>query len=501
MYEELYDSLNYEERDFLHTNRRDFVTTSLSSRTDPINHDRLDWMAIYAPYFNRIGKKVRLTSSSYYYKAEDITNYYPTNPNAEIRAPFNLNEYDEYIHIHFVQTTTNTKIYEYADLLVNDGIFEKLAFANTLLVQHQKHKIQVLAKPKLIIILTNDFNNRLLNETAAIIPSLFRIEPLLQNENVMHCCRAVVNRQPIKEYFKDIFDAIENAQKEAFTNNLKALLTMNKQRRLADVTSSIQATESNITSYLNSLDSLYIRLQEYQAQKLGLECTLTDDTERYDELSNFLKNNKFIKNAVFRRINIGYGTKDLLELELEAPITLYETEPLERMINNTIENYGTAGRTMIEALKEVFTSEKYRLICTTFVVLDPSNAEFQSDSRSLHYNHTNYSKMPQPHLTFYNCWGDSRSGIKQALRGDDILGAIQTMLIAIQNINFTDSTVFRTWIDKLSYEEHLRYMKCVTDTEGKWYSLMDIYNLVVEKENENEEVHQPELIDELGGIG
>lgn len=501
MYDELYASMSPEERDFLYTNRRDTVVTSLSSKTEPIQHSSLDWMAIYVPYFNRRNQYVKLTSSSYYYKSEDINNYYPMVPTARINSPFDLNQYDDYIHIHFVQTSTNAKIYEYAEMLVNDGIFEKLNFANTLLVQHQKHRVQVLAKPKLIIILTNEFNNKLLNETAAIIPSLFKLDTLLQDEKVMNCCRAVVNKQSIRDYFKNVFDSMANAQKEAFKNNLKALLTMNKRKRLDNVSANITATESNIQSYLNSLDNLYTTLQNYRDQKLGIECTLNDDTDKYNELSNFLQNNKFIKEAKFRKCNLGYGTKDLLELNLEAPITLYEVEPLERMVNNIMDNYGHTGQEMLTAIKEVFTNDKYRLVCTTYVVIDPANTQFEADHRNLRYNFTNYNKMPQPHLTFYNCWGDSRSGIKQALKEDDIIGAIQTMLIAIQNINFTDSTVFRSWIDKLCYDNYLRYLECVIDTEGKWYSLTDIYNLVVERENENTEVQQPELIDELGGIG
>lgn len=500
MYDELYASINPEERQHLKTNRLNVLSSSLSSKTEHIYHDALDWMAIYAPYFNRRNQYIKLTSSSYYYKSEDVDNYYPKNPDAEIHAPFNLSPREDYIHIHFVQTSTNAKIYEYADLLVEDEIYTKLAFANTLLVQHQKHKIQVLARRNLVLVLTNEFNNRLLNETAAIIPSLFKLEDLLQNEKVMHCCRAVVNKQPIREFFIDEFEAIANAQKEAFKNNLKALLTMNKRKKLEEVTRDIENTRHRINDYEQSLDRMQENLQSYLNQKLGIECTLNGDTEGFESLSNLLTKNKFIKEATFRRVNVGGGTKDLLSLEIEAPITLYEIEPLERTYNNMIGSWSETGQAMLKAIKEVFTNDKYQLVCTTHVSMDPTIAEFQAGNSALGYNLTNYTRMPQPHLTFFNCWGDARSAIKQALRNDNIEDAIQLMLISVRNINFTDSAVLRGWLDRLCYENSLRYLECVVDTEGKWYSLTDIYNLVVEKENENEEVHQPELIDELGGI-
>ena len=501
MYDELYTSISPEERRHLKTNRQNILTASLSSKIEYINHDALDWMAIYAPYFNRRSQIIKLSSSSYYYKTEDIDNYYPKNPDAEIRAPFNLNPRESVIHIHFVQTSTNAKIYEYADLLVNEGIFEKVNFANTLLVQHQKHKIQVLAKENLLLVLTNEFNNRLLNETAAIIPSLFKIEDLLQNERVMNCCRTVVNKQSIREFFIDEFEAIANAQKEAFTNNLKTLLTMNKRKNLEDITREIENTRHRINDYEQTLDTMQERLQSQLNLKLGIECTLNGDTtEEFKRLSDLLTKNKFIKEASFRRLNIGGGTKDLLSLEIESPITLYEIEPLERTYNNMIDYWSQTGQSMLKAIKEVFTNDKYQLMCTTHVSIDPTVAEFNSGNSALGYNLTNYTRMPQPHLTFYNCWGDSRSAIKQALRNDNIEDAIQLMLISVRNINFTDSTVFRGWLDRLCSESSLRYLECVVDTEGKWYSLTDIYNLVVEREHENEEVHQPELIDELGGI-
>lgn len=501
MYDELFTSISPEERRHLKTNRQSILTAVLSSKMEYIDHDTLDWMAIYAPYFNRRNRYIKLSSSSYYYKTEDIEDYYPKNPDAEIHAPFNLSPREDYIHISFVQTSTNAKIYEYAELLIEDGIFERLNFANTLLVQHQKHKIQVLAKHNLILVLTNEFNNRLLNETAAIIPSLFKLEDLLQNEKVMNCCRAVVNKQPIKEFFIDEFEAIANAQKEAFTNNLKTLLTMNKRKNLEEVTRDISNTRSRINDYEQMLDSMHERLQSQLNLQLGIECTLNgDNTEEFESLSNLLTKNKFIKEATFRRLNIGGGTKDLLSLEIESPITLYEIEPLERTYNNMINYWSATGQAMLKAIKEVFTNDKYQLVCTTHVSVDPTIAEFHAGNNYLGYRLSNYARMPQPHLVFFNCWGDAKTNIKQALRKDCIEDAIQLMLISVRNINFTDSAVLRGWLDRLCSESSLRHLKCVVDTEGNWYSLTDIYELVFEKENENEEVHQPELIDELGGI-
>ena len=108
--------------------------------------------------------------------------------------------------------------------------------------------------------------------------------------------------------------------------------------------------------------------------------------------------------------------------------------------------------------------------------------------------------MMQPHLSYFNCWGDQKSNIRKALREGNITDAIQLMLISIQNINFTDTTVLNRWIEKLQQSTYLIHdCKCIKDQEDNWYTFKDIMDIISERNKPKSEVNQPEIVDELEG--
>lgn len=498
MYSNLYEGLNSTEQQIIHNKRREILDTSLSSKTETIEtYYSLNWAAIYNDYLANHGKHIKMYSTNAYYTQSDIDDYYPNNMEASLNFPFDIQHSNNYYQIIFVQTSTGVKIYDYAKQLADlETSWEKVPYADRLLVQHQKHRIRVLKLTTRVIILTNELNNRLVQETLAMFPSLFNIEELQQDDNIKECCRAVINKQPIRPYFENIFNNIEKEKKQKFEKSIKDLLTAGKRTRLIELENNITRINNSIKDYIDSLDNYYERLQSQLNEKLGLESTLIENPESLQILLNFLYTNEYIKSAQFIDANIGSGYKELLLLELEAPITLYETEPLERIFNNLKHEFSSTGEMILESFKEIFLEEKYQLYCTTYVAMDIPQAKFNADSRYNTKQFSDYTRMTQPHLTFFNCWGDSEHNIRKALREDDILGAIQLMLIAIRNINFTDTTVLRGWINRIINSNALLNVRCIKDQEGNWYSLKELNQKRIE---EAPVVGTPEIIDELEG--
>ena len=494
MYEELYNELTRDERELLHNKRYDIANSSLSSKTEPLESAAgLDWLAIFEPYFKNNNKYLMINSTTAYYRSEDVDDYFPQNPEGPINHPFDIGSKEDQYRIIFVQTSTNTKIYEYAKLLVDSNIsYIAVPYADRLLVQHQKHKIKTLKNENVIIILTNELNNKLLHETLAIFPSLFSISELQQNENIINCCRAVINKQSIKPYFQKMFDNLQNEKKEEFKREVKNMLTANKRSKITELDNNIERTRRNIRDYINSLDSAHERLQSLLNEKVGAEVALTDNPKTLDIVIDFLNNNKYIKNAYFKNYNIGYGYKNLLVLELEAPITLYETEPLLRYYESLQHDFGETGQEILKTIKEIFVNEEYQMYCTTIVYIDVESRKFDACPRTTGVEYSKFNKMPQPHLTFFNCWGDSDNNIKQALREDNLVDAIQLMLIAVQNINFTDITVFRRWINNIMGYSSLMSKKCVKDNSDNWYSLPELFGKLKETNQNTETISESE---------
>lgn len=509
----MYSNFTASEKNYIHTKRRNIVTTSLSSRTEPINtFNELDWMTIFEPYLSSQNKYIILNSMSAYYKEQDLTDYYPNNPEGRINGPFNQAPDNSRYKVLFVDTSTNAKIYTYADLLIADErvAWVHLPYADRLLVQHQKHKIKVLKNENTILILTSLFNNRMLKEVTAILPKLFDIEELLQDEKVMNCCKAILDNKDIRPYFEEMFASVNDQEKEEFERLLKESLTITKQKRLRSLQDSVNRTQSEIQYAETSLEALYDKWHQLLSEKLGLESIMKEDPESFKNLSEFISKNPYIKKAYKMYNNIGSGSKDNLIFEFEAPITLYETEPLVRQYNNLKYQISNSKLRWLDVFMEIFSKEKYQLYCTTTVAIDASYPTFTAKSDYIGIDYTDFARMPQPHLTFYNCWGDQSYNIKTSLKEGGLLDALQLMLISIQNVNFTDTAVLHGWLNKIDDYTSLSSLKCIKDTEENWYSFRELYNKMNKEAEEaminatvltgEPGVAQPELVDELEGV-
>ena len=512
MYDNLYSEFSNTELQRMYSLRCNIAQIRLPALRDGtyISANTFDWLGIFEPYMTKHNKHIYLHKIQKYYKTEDLENYYPFNQGRGLNEPFNITPNDDY-GIIFVDTSTNAKIYEYADKIAKDPnvAWQHLVHIDRLLLQHQKHKIRVLKSENLILVLSSDINDKLVAETLAIIPNLFDIAELKADTNIMNCCKAVIENKSIKPYLEELFKKLADAQNEKFKTVLMNSFTASKRSRLQALTNNIQSKRNDIKNYEDHICQYQEQIQNWLNEKLGIESTLNNNPEAFNNLINCLNTSPIVKSSTTKRYNIGYGTNDLLLFELEAPITLYETEPLERQYKNLECQISSTKKKYLKVLSEIFLKEEYQLYCTTWIGIDLTAPAFEAKYEYIGIDFSEYKKMPQPHLSFYNCWGDQSYNIKKALKENDILTALQLMFISIRNINFTDTAVLTRWLDKLAYNTTLTSSKCIKDSQDNWYSFDELYAKINKKAEEAmmnaailtgpQGVAQPELIDELEG--
>lgn len=506
----LYEGFNYNELQYIQQKRNDIASIRVQSRSEGISRAATDWLAIYAPYLQNKGKFLDIFSDSVYYTSNDIETSYPYVDNVNrILSPFHYNEYDNEYRIVVTNTTTGVKVYEYGKLMTSEQVPEQyrwksLAHIEMLLVQNQTHKVKIFKRNNVIAVLTNVVNNRLLKELLTTIPSLFSLEELQNDTNVANCLKAVIKNEPLKEFFKPLLAAKINEQQEKINKLLKDSLTIGIRKNFETIMNNISNTERNITSYERNLEQQYETLQRLLDEKLGIESRMqnADQEDSLKELTTFINKNQYIKGITTKNFSMGYGSGEKLLLELEAPIKLYEQEPLQRQITNLYSRFNNIGEKCLDVLAEIFLKDKYQLYCTTYVGLELGYGEIDASYSDLMISLDEYLRMPQPHLSFYNCWGDAKSNIRKSLRDGSLIDAIQIMLINIQNINFTDTAVLSRWIEKLQHSSYLYAgCKCIKDQEGNWFTFKEINEILEAKRKIVGEpgVAQPELIDELEG--
>lgn len=460
------------------------------------------WLAIYKEYFVAKGLSLEISSSKYYFRQEDLDSYYPTNRDSmRFAPPFDTQPSQGKLSINFINTTTGVKIYDYAKRLAEDPVshaVDKPGVAVTL-TQNRQHRVKVLINNRAIFVLSNVMNHKFIRQTLSLLPFIVEDE-LLKKENVLNCCKAVANNQSIKPYVEEMLLEAKKTQQQDFVNCIKEALNRKRNDRLTEVRSKISNIRNYIEDYQRTLNKEREKLAEAMLLEVGLTASPTASEEDVQAIIDFADKNQYIAGVTIKNRN----TSDpRIQLQTLAPITFYEPEPLQKFIESRFRDepyMSDIQRATLKVLEEVFCKEKYTMYCKTFIDIDTANSralpKFSDNGISI----SDYDYMIQPHLYLYGCWGENDDNIRKELRDGDLLSAFQLIILAIQNINFTDYTVLRNFILKIKEHDILRRIKTFKSKEDEqWYSFNDIEESIRANgaQEQTEEVGHPELTDEI----
>lgn len=173
-------------------------------------------------------------------------------------------------------------------------------------------------------------------------------------------------------------------------------------------------------------------------------------------------------------------------------------EELQAITNRLAATRNLSQMTLIRlALKKIFLDCEYTLLF--------ANAIFIHSGESPHAKHrdecaefTPSDAVWNPHLKYYDCFGNYSSPISKAFAAGDYIQFVETCLASIGSINFYDTTVFEKLINLMDHDTPYANMPCIArtkDPHSELISFVQLYDIIKEEQyaaNQTAEGHGQE---------
>lgn len=197
--------------------------------------------------------------------------------------------------------------------------------------------------------------------------------------------------------------------------------------------------------------------------------TDVDSDDNYENLMDYLNSNRFIQISEFFNNTIFY--------DVVTTISLYNIDDYKRAIDNINSAIYNASYKFVisndevhKLFDEIFLDKKYK------VHVAGSYELYCDDIFSIQMKHSNASALckehpnilPAPHLTRFGCSGDFAPQWNEALNDGNLIGALQSTVGLVQNINWADAIVVGQFVtDMFTY-------KCIEDADGNFFNAKEL---------------------------
>ena len=201
-------------------------------------------------------------------------------------------------------------------------------------------------------------------------------------------------------------------------------------RRIQEIEERLNEAMNDIRTYTQRMDAVK---GEYLLYKLE------DDTKKTEELKTFFK--AIGDKLVYVRFN-----DNKLSIVYRTKLVYFEPDLLRRYLDSTRPNCVTGAATYIKQLLiDIFLERKYDLLIETGAVLyiQDNNVAYMPPENAAE---TRLSGIPNPHHKYYNCWGDNKPSIVNALINKDYITAISQTFAAMSGLNISDTAVMERFI-------------------------------------------------------
>ena len=198
----------------------------------------------------------------------------------------------------------------------------------------------------------------------------------------------------------------------------------------------------------------------------------SDNSENINEIQNYLDSNKSL---------IHYGWEnDKLNLQIKSTLEYIDIEAAKKVIDRWNPTFSATH--IFKALLFNPKFENYHLIVFGDVYLTLSPPKVTAVSRTIAAN-----CLPSPHLFQYNCWGNNKNIILDALAKGDIILAIEQVIAATKHLNILDSTVVNAFTEYIrSHYTNNSDAKFIINTEtDEAYTCREFLD-IINKEEQNE---------------
>ena len=251
-----------------------------------------------------------------------------------------------------------------------------------------------------------------------------------------------------------------NEALEKLSNSMMVDRTNEFRNRMNQLTNTIQGLFEEISRYTEDLNKVK---GEY------LLYNLESNDAKGEELKTFIK-------SCMDNISYISFSDNCLYLTYKTKLIFFEPDLLERYFDSTRTNCITNAPNYIQQLlRDIFINKKYDLLIESGMRLNTrrNSVTFLEPINVRNISGRDLYGIPNPHHKYYDCWGDNKPNIVQALIDKNYIAAITTCFAAISGLNISDTAV----IEKLVNDE-LRYYSttpCLEDKETGEIINIDVY--------------------------
>lgn len=252
------------------------------------------------------------------------------------------------------------------------------------------------------------------------------------------------------DYTKPV-DTLKQKFNEVY--NIPELLKNTKTRQIESTLQIMQQTI--IKSIEKTIDNHKRRVQEHLDTYMKAFKELTD-LERTASTQNIdLKTTKtlLINSKTLTNISLDYDT---CTLQYYTPVTVTHNTSVAKNLTDNV-------------LQAVFNTGDYTLYWHAQATLSLKTGDINCNDR---YNTSN--EIKNTHWTSFNCFGDNKRTIKQAMIKNDYFTAFAIIETAAGMLNIYDATVFNKLCDELKAKPNL---KCY-EKNGTFYSYNEIKEML-----------------------
>lgn len=302
----------------------------------------------------------------------------------------------------------------------------------------------------------------------------------------------------VKEKFKNLrFAELEKYRTEInVKEKIKNILTVDyseainqKQKRINNIRSDVNTYNERISNAYKEMKVIEIEKQGLiELQQKGIEDPQIIELQQYLESINAVHTYTVVESNLYLIVK-GYSAG-------------FDSSYAKRILNNGSHNihksqFGDGSVDVRDLLfKRLFIEQTIKLRLYTAVCISikaPHLSTRFNDLKELAPE--NY--MPNPHLSEYNCWGNNKNYILDALTNIDYIGAIEQIIAANSSFNIIDSTVFNRFVNNITTSGPYRDLKCF-EYQDVVYSIEELIALfkqeIIElKEKKQEEQNNGEI--------
>lgn len=272
----------------------------------------------------------------------------------------------------------------------------------------------------------------------ALVPSLFREHPL--NEKEKEVLGSLLDDRPDKFLSAiDSFYLAHDFKAEAIRKAFKGFGQVVNKTKLDGLNHEIDCIDRDIRSYEDAIRDLFLKREKKCFERMGLDMTVRSQADTPCELEEF-----FVRSRVL----------DLIQVD-GAEVTFEVRAPLDNFDPDVFDKY-RRNRHSIFFDNDVYDQidgidKAVDVLPLIDAIFDKQTVRVYMKSRfSLDFMHNSWDNIRvyseflrdatlNPHLTYYHCLGNNLRTLEQALRDNDYLTAVTTVISVTGNLNLCET--------------------------------------------------------------